>query len=243
VHEAESHIVATQDPLDLEPDVPVGARRVGRAATTLATAFRRLATYVIVAGLSLGAGLLVVALAAEYGYHPVRNASTWAGQPFRYAIAGTCADCHAQQQAAVAVAGHDAVNCQACHGPLQDHVTTERAAAGTGAGRPVLAEVIPSGPSTLGMCLACHDAVLGRPRVFPMISTAVHYGAVDCTVCHDPHGTSAVAPPEVRHSLDNLPDCLVCHAPGGVRPVTAAHPVVDRIDCLACHLRRGAAPR
>ena len=43
----------------------------------------RVVLYALVAGFSVAAGLVVVALAGEYGYHPVRNAATWASQPIR----------------------------------------------------------------------------------------------------------------------------------------------------------------
>lgn len=229
---------------DAQPARSVVVRAGQRVRATAARAARWIVLHSFVAALSVGAGLLVVALATEYGYHPVRNTETWASQPFGYAIGGACAACHEPQQRAAAQGAHDGVRCEACHGPQEAHVVAQQAAASAAgspsAGGPVLAASSEAGSSTgsSAKCLACHEAVLGKPRAFPMISTVTHFGAATCALCHDPHATTPLEPPIVRHELAGLPDCLTCHGPGTIRAMSEAHPVVTGLDCLACHLRR-----
>lgn len=245
------------------PEPGVGApptRPAGRTRTALAAAGRRLRSvtaratrwvglHALVAALSVGAGLLVVALATEYGYHPVRNTTAWANQPFEYAVGGACAQCHEPQLAAAAKGGHEGVRCESCHGPREAHIVVQQAAASSGPATPapggspvaVGSDVVESSgwdPGSSAACLACHEAVLGKPRTFPMISAATHFGTAACALCHDPHTTTALAPPIVRHELAGLPECLTCHGAGKIRAMSEAHPVVTGLDCLACHLRR-----
>lgn len=204
--------------------------RVVRSATLRAT--KTLIRYAFVAALSLAAGVAVVALYTEYGYHPVRNAATWASQPVHFAVAGACAACHAPEVAAVAAALHAATNCQSCHGPLGDHAkgnTSTLALVSTSA----------APAQAVAACVVCHERVSGRPAAFPQVTLALHFGSAPCLLCHDPHTTAALAPPVIPHSLDRLPDCIVCHGPDGLRPVSARHPVWPQGECLSCHLRRG----
>jgi hypothetical protein len=183
--------------------------------------------YGLVAGLSVAGGLAVVALAGEYGYHPVRDAATWASQPAKFAVGGTCATCHGDKAAALSTKGHAGVGCQACHGPRADHAAAE-------AGVTLVPAAAPAAPAS---CVVCHERVSGRPSEFPVIAVAAHFGDAPCVLCHDPHATTAAAAPPVRHSLDRLPDCLVCHGPEGLRPMPVRHPVWPEGKCLTCHLR------
>jgi len=253
--QAESPIVDTANTPD-SSSTPRASRLAVRArlaaARTRSVAIRSLrwlALHGMVAALSVGAGLLVVALATEYGFHPNRNASTWAGQPMRYASTTACRDCHAAQAATAVDGRHDQVSCQACHGPMADHARTASPPNDTAAIVPVSAGrgVAAAAATTTGsaLCLVCHETVIGRPTTVEVISPTAHYGGgdVECVICHDPHGTAAATPPIVRHELEGLPDCLVCHGPGGLRAMTPAHPSTGTIDCLLCHLRRaGATP-
>jgi hypothetical protein len=208
-------------------------RRGFRALRSLAWRITRLAVrYSLLISASLVAGLLLVALYAEYGYHPIRNAAAWAGQPLRYAVGADCASCHGDQVAALASETHAAVSCQACHGPIVEHVT----AAGL---RPA---VIPANaiPPSEPICLACHERVEGRPATFAVVGATTHFGGAPCLLCHEPHTTVPLSPPGISHSLEDLPDCAVCHGPNGLRPVTERHPVWTDGDCFACHLRRSS---
>jgi hypothetical protein len=181
-----------------------------------------------VAGLSVAGGLTVVALAGEYGYHPVRDAATWASRPVKFAVGGTCASCHTDKAESLSTKGHAEISCQACHGPRADH-----AAAQAGA----ILTVAPAAAGAPTSCIVCHERVSGRPSSIPVITTTTHFGDAPCVLCHDPHATTALAPLRVKHSLDRLPDCLVCHGADGLRPMPVRHPVWPEGDCLTCHLR------
>ena len=219
-----------------ESSGPGVQRRVGgilpRARAAASRVVRQLVILALVAGMSLAAGLFVVMLANEYGYHPVRNAATWASQPVQFALGGECAGCHPSEAAAISQRNHATIGCQTCHGPLAEHART---------GRVALASTTGATSAEPATCVACHEAVLGRPLDFPVVTTLTHFGGSPCVLCHDPHATVALAPPPVRHALDQLPDCLVCHGPSGLRPMPEQHPVWPDGDCLGCHLRRGAA--
>lgn len=206
--------------------------RVVRSATLRLT--RTLVLYAIVAGLSLAAGVAVVALYTEYGYHPIRNAATWAAQPARFAISGSCTACHPSEVAVVSGASHAGTDCQSCHGALADHVRN-------GTATLTLASTASAGVQAAAPCITCHERVTGRPASFPQVTLALHYGLAPCLLCHDPHTTTALAPPVIPHSLDRLPECVVCHGPDGLRPVSDRHPVWPDGECLSCHLRRGGS--
>ncbi len=204
------------------------ARASGSAGSWLARLTRRAARlavlYAVLATLSLAGGLAVVAIAGEYGYQPNRDAAAWAGRTPRYGESATCRSCHGAEASLILAASHAEVSCETCHGPLEGHALAPTA---TTVELPVTAGGEP-------ICLTCHEAVIGRPLTFPVISSVTHYPRPACSVCHDPHQPIAVAPPEIRHPLDGLPDCIVCHRPDGIRPMPAEHPTWDG-DCRACH--------
>lgn len=203
--------------------------RVARRFTVRTTL--RLLLYGLVAGLSVAAGLTVAALADEYGYHPIRNAATWARQPVQFAVGGTCSGCHDDKAATLSAERHAGISCQACHGPRAEH-----AAAQAG----VALSVAPGPGPEPASCVVCHERASGRPQGFAVVAAATHFGGAPCLLCHDPHATTALAPPRVQHSLDRLPACLVCHGTDGLRPMPERHPVWPDGDCLACHLRAKA---
>lgn len=209
-------------------------RRLGALRSVMLRLTRTLLLYAIVAGLSLAAGVAVVALYTEYGYHPIRNAATWAGQPARFAIAGSCTACHAREVAAVAGAPHAGTNCQSCHGALADHVRDSTATL-------TLASTARASEQAATACIICHERVSGRPATFPQVTQALHFGPAPCLLCHDAHTTTALVPPVIPHSLDRLPECVACHGPDGLRPVSDRHPVWPDGECLTCHLRRGGS--
>lgn len=180
--------------------------------------------YALLAAISVAGGLAVVAIAAEYGYQPNRDTAAWAGLTPHFSEREACAGCHEPQAVAIEASDHGAVNCETCHGPLDDHVLAPTAEAVT----------LPGAVSGEPICLTCHEAVIGRPEAFPVVSSVTHFPLPRCTVCHDPHEPAAIPPPDIRHSLDRLPECTVCHQPDGIRPLPAGHPTWDG-DCRACH--------
>lgn len=206
---------------------PIG-RFVGAARAWVGRLTRRAVrlgvVYGLLAAISLAGGLAVVAIAAEYGYQPNRDTAAWAGLTIRYAENGTCASCHEPEASLIEVAAHAAVSCETCHGPLEGHALAPTAA-------PV---ELPAAAGDEPICLSCHEAVIGRPLTFPMVSSVTHFPLPACAVCHDPHEPAAIPPPDIRHSLDRLPACTVCHRADGIRPMPEQHPTWDG-DCRACH--------
>ena len=220
----------------------------GARATALRSAARRLrpasrarllkgmaAGAVLVVG--LGVGLLVLdtafsAFYADYGFHPVQNARSWAALTPSYADSAVCQRCHAPEFAPWAASPHRTVVCESCHGPLAAHAAETFPDAP--AGSVVLARV----PD--GICAACHEQVTGRPVAFPQVNLTKHYAGASCIWCHNPHDATAVRPPDIPHSLDRLPACVTCHVPGGLKPVPAGHVESSDAVCRTCHARPAA---
>jgi hypothetical protein len=219
------------------------ARRIAAAIARLGLASRRALRAGIILGViggaSLAAGVLASTFYGQFGYHPGRDADAWASRAPAFVGPASCAACHAAEATTWASAAHQGVTCESCHGPLAGHPAASLEPVGSAAPVPLLSldersSVGLASSGTVGLCLTCHQAVVGRPSGFPTIDLATHFIGPDCTVCHDPHSAVAPQPPAILHTLDGLPECTVCHSPGGMRPLPAAHPAWSG-SCLACH--------
>lgn len=183
-----------------------------------------------VAGIAAGAVLVVLgvsavsALSDQFGYHPRDEAAVWASLKPRFAVAGTCGNCHSTEGLKHSTSEHDVVPCQACHGPMEGH---DQAGPVT---YTALSEL-----QTRELCAACHAKAEGRPKTIAQIDIDTHFTPGACALCHDPHTTNPVHPPKIPHTLDNLPACSVCHGSTGNRPVPATHPVFPSDVCQKCH--------
>lgn len=184
---------------------------------------------VVVLGLAVVLSGAAVAIAYDqFGFHPERNALSWAALAPRYADGAPCSRCHAPQEDAWSASNHRTVSCQVCHGPLAAH------AAETSPGAPAGSVTLPRVPE--GICATCHERVLGRPKAVPQVALAEHYPEASCTWCHDPHHALAVRPPDISHPLDRLPACTTCHRPAGLKPLPVGHEEAPDQVCRACHL-------
>ncbi len=208
-------------------------------------AVRAVIVYGLLAALSLAGGAALVAVASEYGYHPNRDTAVWAAREPAYAIVGSCRRCHEPEANANAAAVHAGVSCQACHGPLAGHDGTETAVVEDAPGAEPAEGVATGGlvgaarEAGEPVCLTCHEAAIGRPAEFPVVSSVTHGPVPPCTACHAAHDPSPQVPPDILHPLDRLPECSVCHRADGIRPLPARHPTWEG-DCRACH--RSAQP-
>ena len=188
------------------------------------------AKFVLKAGLAAAVATIVAFLCLkgvewaydQFGYHPARNAASWAALTPDYADTSLCAKCHADQYARWQQSKHADVACESCHGALGAHAADPTAAK--------------AGPDpTADDCLPCHQAATGRPSTFPQVVVATHYSGAICTQCHNPHTTIAESPAVITHTLANLPDCVTCHGPNALKPFPAGHQVVPDATCLSCH--------
>ena len=85
-----------------------------------------------------------------------------------------CRGCHVEPARVLAGGAHQAVGCEACHGPLGGHAA---APAAHGAQRP-------DGRTT---CLRCHARGDARPVAFPQVDAAEHAPEGACVDCHTAH--------------------------------------------------------
>ena len=173
------------------------------------------------------AGAAVTVVYDEYGFHPERNARSWAALTPRYADSTVCRRCHEAEYAPWVASRHLTVVCESCHGPLAVHAAEDPDLA------PVAAIVKPAA----GLCAACHERAVARPAGFPQVALAEHFDQAPCIGCHDPHDAEALVPPDISHPIDRLPACNTCHEPDGLKPLPAGH--VESTDdlCRFCHRR------
>ncbi|HEX7949629.1 MAG TPA: multiheme c-type cytochrome [Candidatus Limnocylindrales bacterium] len=217
---------------------------IGRTRDRLLAATRRLVRWAvplaILAALGFGIGGAISVAYGQFGAHPGRNATEWAIKPAVFDGTASCAVCHPGQAATWAKARHAGTSCESCHGPLTGHpavnpspeLLAPEPSAAPAAAQGLLSGVDTSPPTAL--CLACHQAIVGRPTGFAVIDPSRHFTGPSCVACHDPHAATAPTPPIIRHPLIGLPECTVCHSPTGMRPVPASHPTWSG-SCLACH--------
>jgi cytochrome c554/c'-like protein len=234
-------------------------RRTGRAVTAARLAVtrfrnrvvagtrwlvRRTLPLAILAVLGFAIGGAIAVTYGQFGAHPGRNATAWAGQPLAFQGTAGCVACHPDQAATASSARHAGISCESCHGPLPGHPATNPRpsllapvrepieTAAPVAGQGLLLGVDTSAPTAL--CLTCHQAAVARPIGFPAVDPTGHFTGPSCVACHDAHTAKAPNPSIIRHPLAGLPECTVCHNPTGMRPLPAAHPTWSG-SCLACH--------
>lgn len=179
----------------------------------------------VLAGAFAGASWFLGVAGDIFGFQPERNAAAWAARPVSFAADARCAECHEPAIAELVGAPHADVSCQACHGPLEAHAVTE----------PPLEVEAATRSEIDATCVTCHSADIARPVTLAQVGLDEHYSAGFCADCHDPHATTGIRPPEVRHPLARLPECLTCHGELSFRPATAGHRPAPDDQCLSCH--------
>lgn len=112
----------------------------------------------------------------ELGHYRAGAIDEIAAKPMAFAGQDNCQLCHADQFKARSAGRHAGVKCEACHGPLAAHADS-----GGEGEKPKIADVA-------ALCKTCHEKDAAKPRAFPQVATAEHYGGSDpCTSCHVPH--------------------------------------------------------
>lgn len=93
------------------------------------------------------------------------------------------------------------------------------------------------------LCESCHPTV--RAQFDMPVKHRVHEGFMNCTDCHNPHGSSAptwrmgARPRMVETALDNEESCLKCHTDKR-GPFAFEHPAVRVDGCESCHQPHGS---
>jgi len=117
--------------------------------------------------------LLVPADFGVYGFYRAGALDDARAQPVVFGGQSSCVTCHAPVVKERTGTRHAGVHCEACHGPLAQHVS-DRA-------------VKPAALDPVKLCLQCHRKLAGKPAFMPQIVPADHSGDAECTACHKPH--------------------------------------------------------
>jgi Cytochrome c554 and c-prime len=136
----------------------------------------RLAAVFAVVGLALvgGRALLVPKSFGEYGHYRGNALAEMAASPVSFGGHQACEDCHADVLEKKKSGRHAHVNCEACHGPLGNHVADP-------------GSVQPAKLDTAVLCVRCHETNAAKPKGFPQVASADHSTGLLCDTCHQPH--------------------------------------------------------
>jgi DmsE family decaheme c-type cytochrome len=111
------------------------------------------------------------------------------------------------------------VSCISCHSPHH----------------PESKEFLLAKPQT-ELCFSCH---LAQRAQFAMpFHHRVNEGLIQCTDCHNPHGTEK--PHQLRTSAMQDAICFKCHT-DKEGPFVYEHPIIKTEGCQSCHLPHGGA--
>jgi predicted CXXCH cytochrome family protein len=115
-----------------------------------------------------------------YGHYRAGAIDDNRARPVAFAGRAACVECHSDVPEAAKGGPHQAIRCEACHGPLAAH-----------AADPTEKQAVRPDPRVL--CARCHAANVARPARFPQVDVAEHAGQELCTTCHAAH--NPLAPP------------------------------------------------
>lgn len=130
--------------------------------------------------------------------------------------------------------------CETCHG--NKHANFERSAHGRGKVSCIACHTIHA-PGALKyllkieqpqLCFQCHSEV--KPEFSMPFHHKVQEGLIDCTDCHDAHGS--LEENTLRASTWQFIMCTKCHAPTA-GPFIYVHPAIKAAGCTFCHYSHG----
>ncbi len=84
------------------------------------------------------------------------------------------------------------------------------------------------------LCYQCHTDI--KPQFSMPVHHKVNEGLVQCSDCHDPHGTYKIK--GRRPAIEQNAFCVRCHAETA-GPFVYEHAAVKSEGCTACHFRHG----
>jgi len=138
-----------------------------------------------------------------YGHYRAGALDDNRARPMAFAGRAACVECHSDVPDAAKGGRHEAIRCEACHGPLAGH-----------AADPTEKKAVRPDPRVL--CARCHAANVARPARFPQVDIAEHAGQEACTTCHTAH--NPLVPAAGRPGLVPPPAGQSGLAPGGAVP-------------------------
>jgi Cytochrome c554 and c-prime len=110
----------------------------------------------------------------EYGHYRGAAISEIASRPIVLAGHETCEACHSDVVDQKKLGKHVVVACEACHRAQAKHADDP-------------GSVQPAKLDTAVVCARCHEANTAKPKGFPQVVTADHFGGIACDTCHQPH--------------------------------------------------------
>lgn len=125
-------------------------------------------------------GFVVPKTFGQYGHYRGAAIADIAARSVKFAGHQACVGCHSDIAETKTKGSHAQVNCEACHGPLANHVDDP-------------STVTPQRPNSLVLCVRCHTASAAKPKNFPQVDPADHMGGVPCESCHNPHSPAMTA--------------------------------------------------
>ena len=204
-----------------------------------------LATIVLILFIALRK-LFIPATFGVYGHYRAAAVDSISALPINYAGHKACLDCHDDIEAVKSKSYHRWVNCEACHGPGEEHIQSG-------------GDVRPTVPRDRAHCVLCHTYDPAKPTGYPQIDPVAHNPVKPCITCHNPHAPDPPYLPDACSACHTgiaktkalsphaLLECTVCHdtpdehklSPRAVRPGKP----VSRADCTKCHARDADADK
>ncbi len=126
-------------------------------------------------------GFVIPRTFGQYGHYRGAAITEIAQRPLHYAGHDACETCHTDVLDVKKAGKHAHVNCEACHGPQQQHAEDP-------------GSVTPAKLDTAVLCVRCHAASAARPKDFPQVNAADHSNGMPCETCHQPHSPGMDAP-------------------------------------------------
>ncbi|MEP7355443.1 MAG: DmsE family decaheme c-type cytochrome [Acidobacteriota bacterium] len=163
-------------------------------------------------------------------------------------IVDTCLGCHSQSisRANIRRSEHtlNDVVCTNCHSIHSSTAPKFLLASGANTAQKISAAKLSQAPSTQrDLCYSCHTTV--RAQFSMPFKHRVNEGAIECTDCHNPHGSFAATwsmssrPRMVDQVEGNEQPCLKCHIDKR-GPFVYEHAAVRVDGCATCHVAHGS---